>query len=133
MMISVKEFGAGIGSIEFWVESFGGCVSAGGDGCGVVLLSSLVVGCDGEGVGDGKPVLNNLLRCLGVSQGNGSLMSIGSVGRYVGRSTWSVGDSSLVSIGVWGGGGTVSVGDSLLVSMWELIRPCSWRLLLRLH
>ena len=81
LIISVKEFGEGIGSIEFWVESFGGCVSAGGDGCGVVLLSSLVVGCDGEDVGDGKLVLNNLLRCLGFSQGNGSLVSIGSVGR----------------------------------------------------
>ena len=96
----MKEFGAGMGSIEFWVESFGGCVSAGGDGCGVVLLSSLVVGCDGAVEGDGKLGLNNLLRCLGFSQGNGSLMSIGSVGRYVGRSTGSVGDSSLMSIGV---------------------------------
>ena len=68
-------------------------------------------------------VLNNLLRCLGFNQGNGSLMSIGSSGRSVGRITGSVGDS----LGITG-----SVGDSLLVSMWELIRPCSWRLLLRL-
>ena len=100
LIISVKEFGAGIGAMGSGVESFDGWVSAGGDGCGVVLLSSLVVGCDGAVEGDGKLGLNNLLRCLGFNQGSGSLMSTGSDGRYVGRSTWSVGDSSLVSGGV---------------------------------
>ena len=69
LIISVKEFGAGMGCIEFWVESFGGCVSAGGDGCGVVLLSSLGVGCDGEGGGDGKLVLNKLgLSCAKLTE-----------------------------------------------------------------
>ena len=46
-------------------------MSAGGDGCGVVLLSSLVVGCDGSVVGDGSFDMNSCFRCLGFNQGNG--------------------------------------------------------------
>ena len=53
LIISVKEFGAGIGAMGSGVESFGVWVAAGGDGCGVVLLSLLVVGCDGAVEGDG--------------------------------------------------------------------------------
>ena len=91
------------------------------------MLSALFGGSDGE------VVLNSLLRCLGFNQGNGSLVSIGSSGRSVGRIAVGVEDSRITgsvgdSLGITG-----SVGDSLLVSMWELLRPCSWRLLLRLH
>ena len=110
-----------MGAINCSVGSSGGCVSVGGDDCGVEMFPSLFGGRAG---GDGKLVLNNLLRCLGVNQGSGSLMSSGSSSISVGGITGSVGDS----LGITG-----SVGDSLLVSMLELIRPCSWRLLLRLH
>ena len=52
-IISVKEFGAGIGAVGSGVESFGVWLAVGDDDCGVSLLSLLVVGCDGSVVGDG--------------------------------------------------------------------------------
>ena len=98
------------------------------------------MGSDG---GDGELVLNNLRRCLGTNQGIGSLMSSGSSSMTAGGITKSVRDSlgitgsvgdSRIIVSVGDSLGIIrSVGDSLLVSMLELIRQCSWSLLLRLH